>query len=361
MRFEAEYTAADGQKRRPIMIHRVVFGSIERFIGILSEHYAGKFPMWLSPVQVKVITITDRADGYAKEITSALKKRGIRAELDDRSESANYKIRAAQLEKIPYMLIIGDKEAEEGVVAVRYRTEGDLGKMKLSELIDRMAQIPGVKWIRLHYAYPSQFPYDILPVMRRHANVCNYLDIALQHISDHILQDMRRHVTKQETYDLLKRIRAEVPGIHIRTTLMVGYPGETDEDFEELKQFVRDARFERMGAFAYSEEEGTYAAKHFPDSIPEEVKQARLDELMALQEEIALESNRSKVGQELEVMVDREEDDYYVGRTEYDSPEVDPEVLIAKTRTLPVGEFCRVKIVDSMPYELMAEPLPSDR
>ncbi len=235
------------------------------------------------------------------------------------------------------------------------------GEQKLAELIDRMAQIPGVKWIRLHYAYPSQFPYDILPVMRRHANVCNYLDIALQHISDHILTDMRRHVTKQETYDLLKRIRAEVPGIHIRTTLMVGYPGETDEDFEELKQFVRDARFERMGAFAYSEEEGTYAAKHFPDSIPEEVKQARLDELMALQEEIALESNRSKVGQEFDVMVDREEDDYYVGRTEYDSPEVDPEVLIAKTRTLPVGEFCRVKIVDAMPYELMAEPLPSDR
>lgn len=235
------------------------------------------------------------------------------------------------------------------------------GEQKLAELIDRMAQIPGVKWIRLHYAYPSQFPYDILPVMRRHANVCNYLDIALQHISDHILTDMRRHVTKQETYDLLKRIRAEVPGIHIRTTLMVGYPGETDEDFEELKQFVRDARFERMGAFAYSEEEGTYAANHFPDSIPEEVKQARLDELMALQEEIALESNRSKVGQEFEVMVDREEEDYYVGRTEYDSPEVDPEVLIAKTRTLPIGEFCRVKIVDAMPYELMAEPLPSDR
>ena len=197
--------------------------------------------------------------------------------------------------------------------------------------------------------------------MRRHANVCNYLDIALQHISDHILKDMRRHVTKQETYDLLKRIRAEVPGIHIRTTLMVGYPGETDEDFEELKQFVRDARFERMGAIAYSEEEGTYAANHFPDSVPEEVKQARLDELMALQEEIALESNRSKVGQEFDVMVDREEEDYYVGRTEYDSPEVDPEVLIAKSRTLPIGEFCRVKIVEAMPFELMAEPVTLDR
>ncbi len=234
------------------------------------------------------------------------------------------------------------------------------GELKLPELIDRMARIPGVKWIRLHYAYPSQFPYGILPVMRRHANVCKYLDIALQHISDHILEDMRRHVTKRETYELLKRIRAEVPGIHIRTTLMVGYPGETEADFEELKQFVREARFERMGAFAYSEEEGTYAAKHFPDSIPEEVKQERLDELMALQEEIAFEINRSKVGQILDVMVDREEGDFYVGRTEYDSPEVDPEVLIAKTRPLEVGDFCRVKIVEAMPFELMAEPVMHD-
>lgn len=234
------------------------------------------------------------------------------------------------------------------------------GKLKLPELIDRMAQIPGVKWIRLHYAYPSQFPYEILPVIQRHDNVCKYLDIALQHISDHVLVDMRRHVTKQETYDLLKRIRTEVPGIHIRTTLMVGYPGETDEDFEELKEFVREARFERMGAFAYSEEEGTYAANHFPDSIPEEVKQARLDELMALQEEIALESNASKVGQIFDVIVDREEEDYYVGRTEYDSPEVDPEVLIAKDRFLTIGDFCRVKVVEALPFELMAVPVELD-
>ena len=234
------------------------------------------------------------------------------------------------------------------------------GKLKLPELIDRMAQIPGVKWIRLHYAYPSQFPYEILPVIQRHDNVCKYLDIALQHISDHVLVDMRRHVTKQETYDLLKRIRTEVPGIHIRTTLMVGYPGETDEDFEELKAFVREARFERMGAFAYSEEEGTYAANHFPDSIPDKVKQARLDELMALQEEIALESNASKVGQIFDVIVDREEEDYYVGRTEYDSPEVDPEVLIAKDRFLTVGDFCRVKVVEALPFELMAVPVELD-
>ncbi len=231
------------------------------------------------------------------------------------------------------------------------------GELKLPELIDRMAQIPGVEWIRLHYAYPSQFPYELLPVMRKRANVCNYLDIALQHISDHVLSDMRRHVTKQETYELLRRIRAEVPGIHIRTTLMVGYPGETDADFEELKEFVREVRFERMGAFTYSEEEGTYAANHFPDSIPEETKQARLDELMALQEEIALESNSGKVGEVFKVMVDREEDDYYIGRTEYDSPEVDPEVLIAKERELAVGEFCRVKITEAMPFELIAVPV----
>ncbi len=231
------------------------------------------------------------------------------------------------------------------------------GEFKLPELIDRMAQISGVKWIRLHYAYPSQFPYELLPVMRRHANVCNYIDIALQHISDSILVDMRRHVTKQETYDLLRRIRTEVPGIHIRTTLMVGYPGETDAEFEELKAFVREARFERMGAFAYCEEEGTYAAKHFPDSIPEEVKRARLDELMVLQEEIALEINEAKVGQELEVIIDREEANYYVGRTEYDSPEVDPEVLITKERTLKVGNFYRVKITEAMPFELMATPI----
>ncbi len=231
------------------------------------------------------------------------------------------------------------------------------GELKLPELVDRMAQIPGVEWIRLHYAYPSQFPYELLPVMRRHPNVCNYIDIALQHISDHVLADMRRHVTKRETYDLLKRIRAEVPGIHIRTTLMVGYPGETDADFEELKEFVREARFERMGAFAYCEEEGTYAAKHFPDAIPDEIKQSRLDELMALQEEIALESNEEKVGQELRVIVDREEEDCYVGRTEYDSPEVDPEVLIDKTRTLKVGDFYRVKITEAMPFELVATPI----
>ena len=231
------------------------------------------------------------------------------------------------------------------------------GENRLAQLVDEMAQIEGVEWIRLHYAYPAGFPYDLLPVMARHDNVCKYLDIALQHISDNMLDKMLRHVTKQETYDLLARIRREVPGIHLRTTLMVGHPGETEEDFEELLQFVRDARFERMGAFAYCEEEGTYSARHYADDIPEEVKQRRLDAVMALQEEIAAEINLAKQGSVQRVVIDREEPDYYVGRTQYDSPEVDNEVLVEKSRELALGEFCDVEIVESMPFDLIARPL----
>ena len=205
------------------------------------------------------------------------------------------------------------------------------GKMMLPELIDRIASIEGVKWIRLHYAYPTQFPYEILPVMARHANVCKYLDIALQHISDKVLGNMRRHISKEETIALIGRIRREVPGIHIRTTLMVGFPGEGIEEFEELKAFVRLARFERMGAFAYCEEDDTFAAKNYTDDITQEVKDARLNEIMEIQEGIALELNEAKIGSTLRVIIDREEADYYVGRTEFDSPEVDPEVLVSKT------------------------------
>ena len=231
------------------------------------------------------------------------------------------------------------------------------GENRLAQLVDEMAQIEGVEWIRLHYAYPAGFPYDLLPVMARHDNVCKYLDIALQHISDNMLDKMLRHVTKQETYDLLARIRREVPGIHLRTTLMVGHPGETEEDFEELLQFVRDARFERMGAFAYCEEEGTYSARHYADDIPDEVKQRRLDAVMALQEEIAAEINLAKQGSVQRVVIDSEEPDYYVGRTQYDSPEVDNEVLVEKSRELALGEFCDVEIVESMPFDLIARPL----
>ena len=231
------------------------------------------------------------------------------------------------------------------------------GRMMLPELIERMAGIRGVEWIRLHYAYPTQFPYDILPVMANHDNVCSYLDIALQHISDKVLTNMRRHISRQETLDLLARLRREVPGIHIRTTLMVGFPGEGEQEFEELMDFTREARFERMGAFAYSEEAGTWAAAHLHDEVPIEVKQERLQRLMALQEEISLDIQEQKVGQTLKVIVDREEDDYYIGRTQWDSPEVDPEVLIGKDRPLATGEFTQVRITQALPFELMATPL----
>ncbi len=230
-------------------------------------------------------------------------------------------------------------------------------KLSIAPLVEAMAQIEGVKWIRLHYAYPARFPFDLLPVMQKYPNVCNYLDIALQHISNNMLKLMHRRVTSEETYQLLARIREEVPGIHLRTTLMVGHPGESDADFEELKEFVRKARFERMGAFTYSEEEGTFSAENYSDDIPQEVKDSRLDQLMAIQEEVAAETNQSKVGEEMMVIIDREEGDYYIGRTQYDSPEVDPEVLIAKDCDLEIGEMYQMRITSAQPFELFAEPL----
>ena len=227
---------------------------------------------------------------------------------------------------------------------------------KLPELIEKIAQVPGVEWIRLHYAYPTHFPEDLFRVMRENDNVCKYMDIALQHISDNMLTRMRRNVSKSETYDLIEKFRREVPGIHLRTTLMVGFPGETEEDFEELKEFVQKARFDRMGAFAYSEEEGTYAAETYEDSIPQEVKQARLDELMALQQEISADLSQAKVGQELKVIIDRKEGDYYIGRTQFDSPEVDPEVLIkANGKRLFSGRFYRVRITNADDFDLFGE------
>ena len=229
------------------------------------------------------------------------------------------------------------------------------GEMRLPQLIESLAQIPGVEWIRLHYAYPAQFPYEILPVMARHSNVCRYLDVALQHIADPVLTNMRRHITRSQTLQFIERVRREVPGIHLRTTLMVGFPGEGEKEFEELKAFVEEARFERMGAFAYSQEEGTYAAEHFADDIPADVKQSRLDEIMELQEQISLEVNEAKVGSTMRVIIDSEDEEYYVGRTEFDSPEVDPEVLIAKTQPLKIGEFYDATITEALPYELIAE------
>ena len=227
---------------------------------------------------------------------------------------------------------------------------------KLPELIEKIAQVPGVEWIRLHYAYPTHFPEDLFRVMRENDNVCKYMDIALQHISDNMLTRMRRNVSKSETYDLIEKFRKEVPGIHLRTTLMVGFPGETEEDFEELKEFVQKARFDRMGAFAYSEEEGTYAAEAYEDSIPQEVKQARLDELMALQQEISADLSHSKIGQEFKVIIDRKEGEYYIGRTQFDSPEVDPEVLIkADGKRLFSGRFYQVRITNADDFDLFGE------
>ena len=253
-------------------------------------------------------------------------------------------------------MLVGKGVKEFNVIAQDLSFYGlDIYKrLALPELIDRMAEIDGVKWIRLHYAYPSEFPYEILDVMARHSNVCNYLDIALQRINNDVLKNMRRHITKEETLALIRTIREKVPGIHIRTTLMVGFPGETEEAFNELKEFVREAKFERMGAFAYCEEDDTYAAKNFSDSIPQEVKESRLEEIMTIQEDVALESNQSKIGKTMTVVIDREEPDYFVGRTEFDSPEVDPEVLIDKDDRLTVGNFYDVEITDALPFELMA-------
>ncbi|WP_449188295.1 30S ribosomal protein S12 methylthiotransferase RimO [Tannerella forsythia] len=224
-------------------------------------------------------------------------------------------------------------------------------KTVLPELVERLSDISGIQWIRLHYGYPSQFPHDLLRVIRERENVCKYLDIALQHISDPMLKRMRRRITKQETYELIGRIREEVPGIHLRTTLMVGYPGETDDDYAELMQFAQDVRFERMGAFAYSHEVGTYSYKNHQDDVGEEVKQQRLDTLMRLQQKISTEVQKEKVGKVFKVMLDREED-FYIGRTEYDSPEVDPEVLVSKEQKLQPGKFYAARIESSEAFEL---------
>lgn len=227
-------------------------------------------------------------------------------------------------------------------------------KRKISELVDAVANIEGVEWIRLHYAYPTQFPVELLDVMSKHSNICKYMDIALQHISDNVLSSMHRNITKQQTYDLINTMRKMVPGIHIRTTLMVGFPGETDEDFQELLEFVKWARFERMGAFAYSEEEGTYSAEHFSDNVPDDVKQARLSKLMRIQQNISGEIQQAKIGRKYKVIIDRVEGDYYIGRTEYDSPDVDPEVLIpvCDDKELNIGQFYTVTIDNADDFDL---------
>lgn len=259
------------------------------------------------------------------------------------------------LREVERLVARGVKEFQVIAQELTYYGRDIDGQSHITELVNRMADIPGVEWIRLHYAYPNEFPLDLLDVIRERPNVCKYLDIALQHASDNMLNRMRRHVTKQETLDLLREIRSRAPGIHIRTTLMVGFPGETEEDFNELMQFVKDERFERMGAFAYSEEEGTYSARHYKDDISPEEKQRRLDKLMSLQQTISAEVEAEKVGQVMRVIIDRKEGDYYVGRTEYCSPEVDPEVLISSDKSLRIGDFYQVRITDSEEFDIYAE------
>ena len=257
------------------------------------------------------------------------------------------------LDEVRLLVSEGVKEFQVIAQELTYYGVDLYKKQMLPELIDAMAKIPGVEWIRLHYAYPAKFPRELFRVMRENDNVCKYMDIALQHISDNMLTRMRRHVTKEETYRLIEEFRNEVPGIHLRTTLMVGYPGETEDDFEQLKEFVKIAKFDRMGAFAYSEEEGTYSAENYEDDVPQEVKQKRLDELMALQQDISAELSHKKIGQTLKVIIDREEGDYYIGRTEFDSPEVDPEVLIKYDGgKLVEGSFYNVVIEDADDFDL---------
>ncbi len=251
----------------------------------------------------------------------------------------------------------GVKEFQVIAQDLTYYGKDLYGRYALPELVERISDIKGVEWIRLHYGYPSGFPYELLRVMRERDNVCKYLDIALQHISDPMLKKMRRNITKEETYALLERIREEVPGIHIRTTLMVGHPGETEHDFEELVEFVKKVRFERMGAFAYSHEEGTYSFRNYKDDVPSEVKQERLEYLMRVQEGISTEINEGKVGKTFRIILDREDEDFYAGRTEFDSPEVDPEVLVSKERQLHVGDFYDVRIDGVEAFDLYGKAL----
>jgi len=246
----------------------------------------------------------------------------------------------------------GVKEIQLIAQDLTYYGKDIAGKTVIAELVQRLSDIPGVEWLRLHYGYPNDFPMDLLPVMREHDNVCKYMDIALQHISDPVLKRMRRNITAQETRELLNRIRQEVPGIHLRTTLMVGFPGETDDDFNRLLDFVKEQRFERLGAFAYSEVEGTYSAIHYKDDISDEVKQGRLSRLMRVQQEIAESISEAKVGKTFKTIIDRLEGDYFVGRTEFDSPEVDPEVLIKADSRLATGKFHKVRVTRADAFDL---------
>ena len=259
------------------------------------------------------------------------------------------------IQEVEWLASQGVKELQVIAQDLTYYGRDLYKQSKLAELIDRIANVDGIQWVRLHYAYPTDFPLDILPIIRENKNVCKYLDIALQHISDHMLSDMRRGITKKGTLELIETIRKEVPGIHLRTTLIAGHPNETEEDFQELIEFVKQQRFERLGVFPYSHEEGTYAYQNYQDNIDDETKQFRMETIMEIQEKIALEANEEKIGRIIPVLIDRLENNYYIARSEFDSPEVDPEILIKNDVELRVGEFYNVKINEAMPFELFAE------
>jgi len=276
--------------------------------------------------------------------------------------TGKYKSRAIEdiLSEVKYLVKKGVKEFNIIAQDLTYYGYDLYGKPLIANLIDKVALIPGVEWIRLHYAYPTHFPLDLLDVIAKHNNICKYLDIALQHSSDIVLSKMRRHITQKETEELINKIRETVPNIHIRTTLMVGFPGEGDNEFNDLVEFVKRQRFERMGAFAYSEEDDTFAAKNYTDNISLEIKNERLNQLMAIQENISLEISQSKIGKKYRVIIDSEGSDYYVARTEWDSPEVDPEVLVIKDKPLNIGDFYLVEIIDALPFELIAKVVNND-
>lgn len=260
------------------------------------------------------------------------------------------------LQEVRTLVEAGVKEFQIIAQELTYYGIDLYGKQRIAELVDEISKVEGVEWIRLHYAYPTHFPFELLNVMNQRDNVCKYLDIALQHISDNVLSKMQRHITKEETYNLIKRIRKEVPGIAIRTTLMVGFPGETDEDFKELVEFVQWARFERMGAFIYSEEEGTYSARYYEDDVPSDVKHQRLDKIMRIQQRISAEIEAAKVGSKIRIIIDRKEGDYYVGRSQYSSPEVDPEVLLPadENKSLSIGDFYDATVTGAEEFDLYA-------
>lgn len=276
--------------------------------------------------------------------------------------TGKYKSRTIEdiLSEVKYLVRKGVKEFNIIAQDLTYYGYDLYGKPLIANLIDQVALIPGVEWIRLHYAYPTHFPLDLLDVIAKHNNICKYLDIALQHSSDIVLSKMRRHITQKETEELINKIRETVPNIHIRTTLMVGFPGEGDNEFNDLVEFVKRQRFERMGAFAYSEEDDTFAAKNYTDNISLEIKNERLNQLMAIQENISLEISQSKIGKKYRVIIDSEGSDYYVARTEWDSPEVDPEVLVIKDKQLNIGDFYLVEIIDALPFELIAKVVNND-